>query len=126
MPRTYIRRTARGQINKIELESAAKEVKNEKSIRAVAKDHGIDQMTRQRYIKSSSERRNCSYVYGNDANKQRVSVELISNVKNLANRFHGLTNAKFRKLAYEFAVVNNVSVLLTWVKNEEAGKFSLL
>ena len=130
MPRNNIQKTAREKINKIEIKSAAKEVENEKSIRAAAKDHGVDQMTLQRYIKSSSESGNCSNGYRNVANKQRVfsvelEAELASLVKNLANRFHRLTNAKFRKLAYEFVVVNNVSVPVNWMKNEE-GKFGLL
>ena len=122
---------ARGKTNKIELESAAKEVENGKSIKAAAKNHGVDRMTLQRYIKSSSESENCSYGYRNAANKQNVvlielEAELASHVKNLANKFHGLTHAKFRKLAYKFAVANNVSMPVSWVKNEEAGKFGLL
>ena len=113
------------------MKSAAKEVKIGKFIRTAAKYHGVDRMTLQRYIKSSSESKNCSYGYGNVANKQRVfsvelEAELASHVKNLANRFHGLTNAKFQKFAYEFAVANNVSAPLSGVKNKEAGKFGLL
>ena len=113
------------------MKSAAKEVENEKSIRAPAKDHGDDRMTLQQYIKSSLESGNCSYGYGNVTNKQRVfSVELEAklaiHVKNLANIFLGLTNANFQKLAYEFVVVKNVSAPVIWMKNEEAGKFGLL
>ena len=131
MPRNYIQKTARGKINKIKMKSAAKEVENEKSIRAPAKDHGVDRMSLQQYIKSSLESGNCSYGYGNVTNKQRVfSVELEAklaiHVKNLANIFLGLTNANFQKLAYEFVVVNNVSAPVIWTKNEEAGKFGLL
>ena len=100
MPRTYIGKTARGKINKIELESAAKEVENGKLIRAAVKDYGVNRLTLQRYIKSSSESGNRFYDYGNVSNKQRVFLieveeKLASHVKNLANRFHGLTNAKF-------------------------------
>ena len=72
MPQNYIRKQVRERINKFELESAAKEVENKKTIRAAAKDYVVDRMTLQRYIKSSSESGNCSYGYGNVANKQRV------------------------------------------------------
>ena len=72
MPRNYIQKTARGKINKIKLESAAKEVENGKSIRAAAKDYGVDRMTLQQYIKSISESGNRSYGYGNVANKQKI------------------------------------------------------
>ena len=72
MPQNYIRKQVRERINKIELESAAKEVENGKTIRAAAKDYVVDRMTLQRYIKLSPESGNRSYGYGNVVNKQRV------------------------------------------------------
>ena len=89
------------------MDSAAKDVADGKSIRAAAKAHGIDRMTLQQYIKASSGSGNASYGYRNVADKQRIfsmefEADLASHVKNFAKIFHGLTNTKFRKLAYEF------------------------
>ena len=52
-PKLYTKDDARKN-KQIELESAAK-VENGKSIKAAAKDYGVDRMTLQRYMKSSSE-----------------------------------------------------------------------
>ena len=113
------------------MDSAAKDVADGKSIRAVAKAHGIDRMTLQRYIEASSGSGNASYGYTKVADKQRIflmefEADLASHVKNLVKMFHGLNTTKLRKLAYEFASANNVEVPSSWWKNEETGKIDLV
>ena len=83
-------------------------------------------MTLKRFIESlkgSSEQQ----VFGYAAIPKRHSVfsfemeKDLADVKALADQFHGLSLEKCRALAYEFAVINKLTILNNCTRDRKAG-----
>jgi len=55
-----------------------------------------------------------------------MEVELANHVKNLDDRFHGLTPMKVRDLAYGFAKAKNITLPTSWTLNRTAGRSIIL
>ena len=74
--------------------------------------------------KESSEQQ----VFGYAAISKRHSVfscemekDFADHVKTLADQFHGLSLEKCRALAYEFAVINKLTIPNNWTRDRKAG-----
>lgn len=126
MPQTYKRKTNRN-VDDVRLRNAAEAVESGKSIRTAAKDFGVDRMTLTRYIAKKKQSVNAvvgylncklmNQVFKND----QMELDLAEHIKGLAARYHGLSKEKCKKLAYEFAVHNDVKVPQNWVNDGKAG-----
>lgn len=125
MPRNRVRKTERAT-NLDGLSSAAKLVETGKSsVKAAAAEHGVARTTLQRFLKCSPTKRGC-YGYINCHTKASIFTdemenELAAHVKDLDNRFHGLTPIKVRELAHEYGAANGVKMPANWIKDQAAG-----
>ncbi|CAH2013872.1 unnamed protein product [Acanthoscelides obtectus] len=130
MVRTYKKKTARGIIPIEQYESAMQAILQEKlSIRDAATRYGVNFMTLHRYMKRKlalnvENRSKCLVGYAthrkifNDAEEQ----ELAKYTEYSAKIYYGLTTSDLRKLAFHFAIANNISVPENWKVKEIASK----
>lgn len=126
MGRAYKRKTARA-VDKEGLSKAAEQVKDGKmSVRAAATNFGVSRTTLQRYISMTPEERLASgYEQCKNLNltiPPFMEKSLADHIKDLDNRYHGLTPSKCMELAYEFAKHNEISMPDSWTANSSAGK----
>ncbi|XP_051795629.1 uncharacterized protein zgc:113274 [Acanthochromis polyacanthus] len=127
MPRKYSRKTNWGSTSLEEMQRAATEVQDGKSIRKVATERNIDRSTLRRFLKKKEGGEVTVAGDTGTANAKRVFTEemeedLANHVKKLADHFHGLTAKKSRDLAYEMAEKNNIPVPESWKANRSAGR----
>lgn len=123
--RTYKRKTDRGKVPFDVISSAARQVIDEdRKIRSVAKDYGICHVTLYRFVKKMKTKSNLSYGYR--GNRQIFTVEqerlLAEYVKIAAAIYFGLNPRDVRKLAYECAVANSISIPESWTRRKMAGE----
>ena len=52
----------------------------------------------------------------------QVENDLAQHIKELSDRFHGLSVTKFRAIAYEYAKSNCIPIPESWDREEKAGK----
>ena len=130
MPRSHIRKTNRGNIPRSVFESAMEAVRvQNKSIRAVAQEFGVNRMTLAIFILSSEKKKK------NEIENTKVGYEGYRKVFNelqekaleryllrTASIYFGLTPLDVRRLAYERAVGFEIDTTSTWKINEKAGK----
>lgn len=125
MGRKYKKKTTRGA-NLQNLAEAAKLVEEgNSSVRGAAVLCNVPNATLQRYIKSTEDERNAfgysKCVSANMVFTAELEEMLASHVKDLDNRYHGITPTKCMELAYEFAHQNDVIIPKSWVANKAAG-----
>ena len=123
----YKRVSNRGGTPVSVLERAAAAVQEGTSLRFAAVSFKCDRMTLKRFIESrkgSSQQQ----VFGYAAISKRHSVfssemekALADHVKTLADQFHGLSLEKCRAQAYEFAVINKLTIPQNWSRDRKAG-----
>lgn len=132
MVRTYVKKTTRGDIPTEQFERAAQMVLQERvSIRDAAARYGVNFMTLHRYIKRKSAVTNIN----TDTNKRLVGYakhrkifndaeekELAEYTEHSAKIYYGLTTSDLRKLAFQFAMANNISVPDNWKEKDIASK----
>lgn len=111
MGRIYKKKTTRG-VDIAQVEGAAKMITEGKaSIRKAAKGLDIPNTTLQRFIGSSEEeRKTFGYTKCRSTNlvfTPELEILLANHVKDLDNRYHGLTAKKCMELAWEFATQNH-------------------
>lgn len=130
MPRTRVRTTTRGLTATSVYECAAEDVENYNiSVRAAAKKHNVCHVTLHRYIKKKEKYesddstlmphvgyRSVKRVFSDE--QEKIIAEYVINASDI---FHGLCPKDIRKLAYELATMNNISIPSTWVDNQTAG-----
>ncbi|XP_058885643.1 uncharacterized protein LOC117972802 [Acipenser ruthenus] len=126
MPRVYKRKTNRGSTPLEDIERAAKEVAEGKSIRSVARAQKIDRMTLKRYMdkQEQGEVPRSGYDRVAEAQKifnEKIESELAGHIKKLLDQFHGLSPLKCRELAFELAKRNDITVPENWCREERAG-----
>jgi len=129
MVRTYIKKTDRGQVHEDVFRQAADEVASKQnSLRKAAEKYDINFMTLQRYIKKKSKPKlgkNCTLL-GYAKPRQVFSDELEASLSiylvHCSRIYYGLTPSDVKKLAYEYAKLNNVSFPENWNKFKEASK----
>lgn len=125
MGRKYNKKTTRG-VDIAQLVGAAKLVAEGKSsTRKAAKAFDVPNTTFQRYLNSSEEeKKEFGYTKCRSANMVfTIELEqlLATHVKDMDNRYHGLSVKKCTELAYEFAIRNHLSVPNSWVEKHSAG-----
>ncbi|XP_043961462.1 uncharacterized protein LOC122824665 [Gambusia affinis] len=129
MPRQWIRKTDRGVPADV-LKKASNEVtKESKSVRSVAKAHGICHVTLSRYCKSlqklreqgSSDLPNVGYWSSNKVFSEVQEEALADYLTQAADLYYGLTPREVRKFAYQLAVTYNIKHPQTWDEKQMAG-----
>lgn len=128
--RNYIRKTERGT-SKESLLLAIKDVKiNGLKIRTTAKKFNINYQTLFRHCRMYSTEQLASEDFvlpatGYNVNKTVLSIEMEENLSIYILRaseiYHGLSPRDVRRLAYEFAIANNVKVPGSWTRVKQAG-----
>lgn len=104
--RTYKRKTDRKTCTEQMLQTAKIKINNGFSIRSIAKDLGIDESTLRKRLKSGcgvEKLGRYRSVFSED-----METQLVQHCKELDNRFYGITFKTLRKIAYEYAVLNNI------------------
>lgn len=109
------------------MHAAANLVEKGSSLREAAKQYEISRNTLKRYIDRKASGAKHLYGYGALREERTIFIEemeteLATHVKKLAKRFHGLTPVKCRKLAYELASQNKISVPQSWTNNKLSRK----
>lgn len=96
--------------------------RDKKSLREASKMFNVNRMTLKRFIEHGG-------ITGQDRNRfshtiftQEEETELSNHIKDLDNRFHGISSEKVCQLAYEYASLNDVSTPKSWTLNKKAGK----
>lgn len=132
MPRSFKKKTDRGNVPAEVILRAVRMVKIEKkTIRGVAKDLDINYRTLTRYCHKIPD----ADVYGDEIlptvsvgftpNRQVLPVslekELVQYLLTASDIYFGLTPIEVRKLAYEISAANNLSVPQTWITHKQAG-----
>uniref|UniRef100_A0A3B3VQH9 Uncharacterized LOC106935542 n=1 Tax=Poecilia latipinna TaxID=48699 RepID=A0A3B3VQH9_9TELE len=126
MPRQWIRKTDRGVPADV-LKKASDEVtKKSKSVRSVAKAHGICHVTLSRYCKSlqklreqgSSDLPSVGYWSSNKVFSEVQEEVLADYLTQAADLYYGLTPCEF---AYQLAVTYNIKHPQTWDEKQMAG-----
>ncbi|QQP35452.1 Uncharacterized protein FKW44_023684, partial [Caligus rogercresseyi] len=109
-------------VSKDSLAKAADDVKNGKlSVRKAAQTYGVSRTTLQQSISMNAEQREaagysqCSAL--NLVIPTTLETALANHVKDMDNRYHGLTAQKCMTLAYEFATANGIKVPAAWTNN---------
>ena len=126
MPFRYVRKTTRGA-SKSALENAMIEYQRGASIRSAAKKFRVDRMTLKRFItkKQNNPSDNIGYANCKTSNmifSPSMEADFADHIKNLGRRYHGLSKDKCRKLAYEFAVKNDIKISQKWLDEEKASQ----
>uniref|UniRef100_A0A3B4BUU3 HTH psq-type domain-containing protein n=1 Tax=Pygocentrus nattereri TaxID=42514 RepID=A0A3B4BUU3_PYGNA len=126
MPRQWKRKTDRGVPASV-LKKASDEVtKKGKSVRPVAKAHGICHVTLSRYCKSlqklrdqgSSDLPSVGYWSSNNVFSEVQETVLVDCLTQAADLYYGLTPHEF---AYQLAVIYNIKHPQTWDEKQVAG-----
>ena len=135
MVRTYQRKTNKANVEPENILAAVKKVlQTGSSIRSTANEFGLNYKSLGRYIQQVQDKNineitvddiKCGYqreyklVFSSEDEEQLVKYILRS-----AEIFYGLTPAKIRTLAYQFAMTNygEGSVPKSWISNEKAGE----
>ena len=124
----YKKKTNGGDTPAPEFAAAAAEMQNGTSLRKAARNHNIDKMTLKRYINKLKSNESSSMGYSSHKKVfiEKMGSDLVTQIIDLSERFHGLTSEKVKELAYEFAMVNKINILDSWKTNKKAGKDWLL
>ena len=129
MPRKYIRKTERAAVPFDVMKRAADAFTAGASLREVARNFNIDRATLHRFILKSKGKANDEVQTGYSrlsACKRifplQMENDLAQHIKELSDRFHGLSVTKCRALAYEFAKSNCIPIPESWDREEKAGK----
>lgn len=97
-----------------------------KKIRPAAKLFGIPHQTLQRYVEKKKNNPNLTQMAPKyDCRKVFSTDQEIDFAKYLVTRSkmaYGVSTNKFRSLAYETAVINNMTIPESWKTNKQAGK----
>ena len=128
MGRKYKRKTNK-QRDSTALENALKEVKEKgASVRVAAAMFGVPRSTLHDYVQRSRTRPAVDQTFQLATYSVRqvltpsMEEELAIYLKDCSKLFHGLSTNTTKRLAYEYAIANKVSVPESWARNEAAGR----
>ncbi|XP_048063620.1 uncharacterized protein LOC125278459 isoform X1 [Megalobrama amblycephala] len=128
MPRTWVRKTDHG-VDASLLKRAAEQVRKGKSVRAVAKSHGICHVTLNRYWQKYKELKDqgsrdlprVGYYSPHQVFTREQEETLSQYISQAADIYYGLTPREVRKFAYQLAVEFNIQHPQTWDEKKMAG-----
>lgn len=125
MARSYKRKTQKASYTAEAIRDAVNRVVIEgDKIRQVSKETGIDKTTIWRYVKkerSNEGVKNVGYWGVRRVLDEDMELSLCDYLKNSARMYFGLSPIEVRRLAFELADKNNITVPLTWRENSMAG-----
>lgn len=129
MPRTHTRKTNQASYSSSSMVAAVKKVINENaSVRKAARESGINRMTLKRYIaryRNDDGVESIEGVVGYSGNRRILSADeemLLSDyLKQSCRMYFGLSSEEVRKLAFEFAFMNNKNLPSNWIEKSTAG-----
>ena len=80
-------------------------------------------MTLQRFCVKKKSNQKCAIGYGapRQVFSSKEELLLVNYIKQASELYFGLTPNEVKKLAFEFAHLNNISSPSTWRTNEKAG-----
>lgn len=120
--RTYKRRTTRVRTADDVLVSAEAAVRNARSIRDVAAEFGINFMKLHRFCKKSA---GLPVGPRHEHTRQTFTKcqedELVNYLQTAAKMYHGLSPKEVRKLAFQYAMKNDITCPRSWKVAEFAG-----
>jgi hypothetical protein len=124
MVRKYKRKTVRGLHTLDFIKDAVKKVLNGEKIRKVSRDTGIDKTSLSRYVKKERDNefvKTVGYFGNRRVFDDEMERSLCEYLKQSARMYFGLSPSEVRRLAYELAYKNNLSMPLNWQENSMAG-----
>lgn len=126
MGRVYKRKTTHATDQEGLRNAAEKVMVSKMPVRTAARMFKVPRTSLQRYIDLSPDDR-ASMGYAGCSTKNLVippamEAALANHIKDMDNRYHGLSVAKCSSLAYEFAVLNGIKVPGAWTENGSAGE----
>ena len=126
MPRTWKRKTQRGQFTDADLNSAIQKVqKGEMSKREACRSYKIGRATLDRYLEKTMGGEKATKVsksYSNTVFSESEEKALASYIVECGQMFYGLSTNDLSVLAYQYAIANNKSVPTSWQTYKAAGK----
>lgn len=129
MPRKYIRKSGRAPVPLDVMKRASSAFTDGTPLREVSRKFNIDRATLRRFIVKSRGETDEEILTGYSSLSRSRCVfppqmenDLAQHIKDLADQFHGLSVAKCRALAYEFAKQNGIPVPENWEKEQKAGR----
>lgn len=115
-----------GATSQVEMKKAVDlHIKNGVSIRKASRDCKIPYPTLRRYVKKYLQDSSAVLEPNYAVNKVFTSEQedaLHEYIVDCSNKFYGLSTKDCRRLAYEMAEINKISMPSTWVTNKMAGK----
>ncbi len=128
--RTYKRKTQRGSVPPDVMHRAAEKVQSGTPCRAAAQQFDICHVTLQRYCHKlaalnaagKNTKPNVGYAKVRKVFTDDMEAELVEYVQTAAKMYYGLTPDEVKKLAYQYAMANDIQVPESWHKNEKAGR----
>lgn len=127
--RKYIKKTNRGKTENTMKVAVDRVIKQNLSVRSVAKEMDISHQTLWRYVKKAR-RINAAEVpmetwrYGyanNSVFNEEEGKKLVNYIKHASKIYFGLTPIELRKFAYQCAVSLNKNIPESWLLNKQAG-----
>ena len=95
--------------------------KENKSVREASKLFNVDRITLTRFIQRGG-------ITGHESNRDKhiifskdQEIELTNHIKDLDDRFHGLSAEQVCQLAHQYSSLNGVVTPKSWTKNKKAG-----
>ena len=118
MARKYTKKTKRGQTSIDVLKRAAGALRQSGKLRQSAREFNVSKTTLKRFVDQMSmdediqqKKSGCKHV----GDRHRVfsikmEEDLANHIKSLSNMFYELSTNKCRRLAFEFAIQNNITI----------------
>lgn len=126
MPRYYKKKTER-TICPVAMKKAVEQVLNGGILRKAALLNGVNKSTLSDYVKKAREKGIDNVIYTSDFSKSQILTnsmesDLSAYLLRASNMFYGLSPMLTRKMAFEFATRNGISVPKSWQETKTASK----
>ena len=128
MPRKYTMKTNRGQTPIDVLKMAAGALRPSGKLPQSAREFNVSKTTLKRFVDQMSidedTEKKSGYKRVDDRHRIfsiKMEEDLANHIKLLSNMFYELSTNKCRRLAFEFAIKNNITIPDNWEKNKIAG-----
>ena len=126
MPRKYTRKTNRGQTSIDVLKRAADALRQSGKLRQSAREFNVSKTTLKLFVNQLMriQQKKSGYKRVGDRHhifSTKMEEGLANHIKSLSNMFYELSTNKCRRLAFEFAIQNNITIPDNWEKKRIAG-----
>ena len=128
MPRKHTKKTNRGQTQIDVLKRSAGALRQNGKLRQSAREFNVSKTTLKRFVVPMSidedTAKKSGYKRMGDRHRifsTKMEEDLANHIKSLSNMFYGLSTNKCRRLAFEYAMQNNITIPENWGKKRIAG-----